>query len=341
MDNSSPNSMKFNLVVCGGTFDHLHKGHQALLKLALSLGNKVIIAVTSETFVKNLKSVEPFETRKNAVIEFIKSENSLEKVEIIEINDLFGPTLSKDLKIDAIVVSQDTKKGADTINKKREDLSLAPLKVYVVPSVVTEDGELVSSSRIRGGQISRIGQSYINPLWLKKDLVLPESLREELKKPFGELTNEINLDDSSYVITVGDETSKRFNRNKIKQNLSVVDFKIARKERFSSFSELGFSGDEEVIQVDNPPGHITSSLFIAVSRFFKSSIEKKRSILKVAGEEDLVVLPLILFSPLNSVIFYGQPSKGLVKVVVSESAKNKAYDLVSRLKPIETHTRGY
>ena len=56
--------------------------------------------------------------------------------------------------------------------------------------------------------------------------------------------------------------------------------------------------------------------------------------MQVNGEEDLVVLPLILLTPLNTIIYYGQPSEGLVKVIVSESIKDKAYNLVSKFRPI-------
>ncbi len=34
-----------NLVVCGGTFDHFHKGHEAFLKYVFSVGKKSIIVI--------------------------------------------------------------------------------------------------------------------------------------------------------------------------------------------------------------------------------------------------------------------------------------------------------
>lgn len=336
--------MANNLVVCGGTFDHFHKGHRSFLKLAFSLGKKVVIGVTSDNYVKNSKSriqnsefIEAFEKRKEAVLEFIKKEGVLNKTEIVEINDLFGPTLSRDFLIDVIVVSEDTKKGAEYINRKRKELDLSPLKVFIVPSVNAKDGKLISSQRIRSGEINREGESYVNPLWLKKDLILPEDLREEFKKPFGELFKDI--DDSfknrNYlVITVGDITTKIFNEKSLDQNMSVIDFKVAREIKFSNILELGFSGTEEIFKVDNPAGCITSNLFKKLAEIFKSDMQGKM-VIQVNGEEDLTVLPLVLLSPLSTIIYYGQPSKGVVKVMVSEGTKDKAYELVNRFEMLK------
>lgn len=342
--------MANNLIVCGGTFDHFHKGHESLLKLAFSSRKSVIIGVTSDKFVenekrkaKNAKQIELFEKRKGAVLEFIKREKVLDRTEIVKIDDLFGPTLDKNLFIDAIIVSEETRKGAEIINEKRKELGLKDLNILVAPSVYAEDGNLISSGRIRDGEINRIGRLYVNPLWLKKDLILPENLRGEFQKPFGELLRDkgkLIVGKNNLVITVGDVTTKKFNDNNVKQNISVVDFKIARKETFSSLADLGFSGNEEIIVSDNPAGHITSDLFSKVLSIFKSDFDQK-IVLEIAGEEDLAVLPLILEAPLNTIIYYGQPNMGLVKVVVSEESKNRVYGLVSKFEPIEIHTRGY
>ncbi|MBI4096725.1 MAG: pantetheine-phosphate adenylyltransferase [Candidatus Levybacteria bacterium] len=329
--------MTDNLVVCGGTFDHLHKGHETFLRLACSVGKEVIIGLTSDKFVRrwkvedrSLKQFEEFEKRKRAVLEFVKAEGVLDKVEIVEINDLFGPTLDRILKIDTIVVSEDSKKGAEIINQKREELGLSKLDIIIAPQVLSEDGKIISSQRIRAGQISREGKLYVSPLWFGKDLILPENLRKEFQKPFGEIIRDgkkLSVDRNNLVITVGDVTTGNFNENFIKQNVSVVDFKIAREAKFTSFSELGFSGDEEIITANNPAGHITSDLFSKVINIFKSDFGQ-RIILKIKGEEDLAVLPLILAAPLAAVIYYGQPNVGLVRIEVSEGIKKIAHGLV-------------
>lgn len=332
---------KYNLIVCGGTFDHFHKGHESLLRLAFGLGKKVVVGVTSDEFVRRLKiegrnwkQIETFEKRRQAVLEFVKNEKGLDRVEIVKIENLFGPTLAKDLLIEAIVVSRDTKKNASIINQKRNELGLVPLKIFVAPEVLAEDGELISSARIRRGAINREGKLYVKPTWLKTDLVLPENLRQELKEPFGEMLVNIeglSNNKNSLTITVGDITAKIFNEKSLDQKLSIIDFKVARKKEFANIKDLGFVGNEAIFNVNNPAGSITASLFGKLAEIFKSDLVGK-IILEINGEDDLAVLPLILTVPLNTIIYYGQPGQGLVKVLVSESVKQIAYGLVDRFE---------
>ncbi|HZJ18601.1 MAG TPA: DUF359 domain-containing protein, partial [Patescibacteria group bacterium] len=57
---------------------------------------------------------------------------------------------------------------------------------------------------------------------------------------------------------------------------------------------------------------------------------KKKTLILIKGEDDLAVLPLILCAPLNFYIYYGQPDKGVVEILVTEDVKEKAYKLASR-----------
>lgn len=339
---------KFNLVVCGGTFDHFHKGHESLLKLAFSLGNKVIIGITSDDYInsskfkvpasqrgeQSSKLIETFEKRKQSVLGLIKKEEVSDKTEIVKIDDLFGPTLSKDYLIDAIVVSEDTRKGAEIINERRKRIGLKELNLFIAPQVLAEDGKLISSARIRNGEIDRTGRLYIKPSWFKTGLILPQNLRQELKKPFGELLKDIKSlfnDKNCLLITVGDVTTKAFNEKSLEQNISVIDLRVNREKKFTNIKELGFVGSENIYYADNPAGYISSNLFEKLSEIFQSKI-KDKIILQVNGEEDLVVLPLILVAPLNAVIYYGQPNQGIVRIRVSEEIKKIVYELVNRFE---------
>ena len=48
----------------------------------------------------------------------------------------------------------------------------------------------------------------------------------------------------------------------------------------------------------------------------------------VNGEEDLLVLPVCIHAPKNSVVLYGQPNKGLVLVQITTEIRNKAQTLL-------------
>lgn len=327
--------MKYSLAVCGGTFDHFHKGHREFLRYALSISKKLLVGLTSDNYVKakdKFDCVEEFRTRINSLENFFIHEKVSDRVSIELIDDIFIPKIWENLPIETIVVTKNTIMGARKINLRIKEQGKCPLKIEVAPLVKDHNNEYISSSRIRKGEINREGKPYINPYWLNHDLTITEKLRLEFKKPFGELFTEINnafKNRNSLVIPVGDITTKIFNENSLGQKISVIDFKVAREKKFSNILELGFVGDENVLKVDNPPGHITSDLFRELAKIFKSEI-KDKVVLQINGEEDLAVLPLILVAPLETVIFYGQPNAGIVKVKVSEENKDKAYGLMSQ-----------
>ena len=354
---------KYKLVVCGGTFDHFHRGHEAFLNYALSLSEKIIVGLTSDEYLKNSKFrvqnsefIESFEIRKLSLLSFLQKEEVLDRVEIEPIDDIFIPKVWEDLPIEAIVVSRNTVWGAEKINSKRKEQRKYPLEIETVPLIKNDNNEYISSSRIRSGETNRDGKPYVNPLWLKKTLLLPESLREELKKPFGVLLrNDVILANEArcqtvpsevrpesptvvrdagqasmthpYAITVGDVTTKKFNDLNLNHKISVIDFKVGRKKMFSKIQDVGFLDSIFEIRVKNPAGTLTPDLFKACQKAW--GVNQKIVIL-VEGEEDLAVLPLILTAPLAAVIFYGQPNEGLVKVEVSEESKSRAYELVGR-----------
>lgn len=52
--------MQFKTIVCGGTFDHLHRGHIDFILFCFKLGEKVIIGLTSDIFVSKYKNNSPY-----------------------------------------------------------------------------------------------------------------------------------------------------------------------------------------------------------------------------------------------------------------------------------------
>lgn len=332
---------KFKKVVLGGSFDHLHKGHKEFLKFAGSISQRIILGITSDEYIKQVSgikyyvsSIEPYIKRRGEVLGFLKLEGLLDRLKIIKIDDVYGPTLDPRQDLYAILVTEKTLPGAAAINRERKKLGLRKLEVIIAPEVLAEDGKPISSGRIRKGEISRDGKLYIKPEWLKQKLFLSESLRNELRKPLGVLIDKnYEKPESEFVVTVGDITTQMFNKMSAEQEISVIDFKVSRKEKFSKIEDLGFLGNEEIINAENPAGQITPSLFKAIKQAF---LRRGRTIVKVLGEEDLAVLPAILAAPLSSVIFYGQPNEGLVKVEITEETKEKVYNLV-----LNFNTRGY
>ncbi|QQG40973.1 MAG: pantetheine-phosphate adenylyltransferase [Candidatus Levyibacteriota bacterium] len=330
----------YHLVACGGTFDHFHKGHKDFLQFAIFQTNKLIIGITSDKYIENSKLktqnsklIESYEERRKNVEDFLREENFFNNARIVSIDDIFGPTLSQQYPIKALIVSEQTQSGAEVINKRRKEKKLLPLKIIVYPMTKSQDGNVISSSRIRMGEIDREGRLYIQFSWLSHALILPDDIRQKLKHPLGILSKDIKHQlqdlDSDKTITVGDVATKACNELSFNQKISIIDFVVQREKKFSDISQLGFSGDEQLIEVVNPPGSLTPELFACAKEIF-SKTNNNRYIVKIDGEEDLAVLPFLLAAPLGFVILYGQPHEGVVEIQVSERMKKRAFDIVSK-----------
>ena len=147
------------LVTVGGTFDLLHKGHQALLEEAFKVADRVLIGLTTDEFARKLHDhyFDPFEKRYSALRKFLEEQGYSDRAEIIPINDPYGPTVENG-EIEGIIVSEETEPRADEINRLRVERGLRPLLVFCIKMILAEDGKPISSTRIRRGEIDRYGR---------------------------------------------------------------------------------------------------------------------------------------------------------------------------------------
>jgi len=150
---------KFETVAVGGTFDLFHKGHRALLRKAFKVGNRVLIGLCSDDFVKKMRKphgIASYAERLEELEKLLKKKGVLERAEISPLDDEYGLTLS-DTRIDAIVVSAETEPRAHKINEKRKSLGISPLPIVSVKMVLSEDHYPISSTRIWFEEIDREG----------------------------------------------------------------------------------------------------------------------------------------------------------------------------------------
>ncbi|ODS39676.1 MAG: hypothetical protein A7315_02945 [Candidatus Altiarchaeales archaeon WOR_SM1_79] len=145
-------------VCVGGTFNILHKGHELLFEKAFEEGTHVYIGLTSDDLVREEKKVEinEFKTRKKDLESFLKGKGWEGRYTIVQLSDELGPAVKEDF--DAIIVSEETMPRAEEINMIREKNSLAPLKVFCVNMVYAENGEAISSTRIKKGEMDVNGK---------------------------------------------------------------------------------------------------------------------------------------------------------------------------------------
>jgi len=300
-----------------------------LLKHAFSVAQNIMVGVTINGMNQHKAhdyNIETYETRKKSVAEFVKKMGKTKQSQAVKLIDVYGPTL-KDSKIDCLVVSPLTKPGAVKISQKRQELGLKTLPIEVCQLEKCSDGQYISSTRIREGEINREGFVYIQIF--NKDLILNSDQKQELKNPLGELIQNPNpekianqLDPQHLNVAIGDMSSIFAHQNNLPVQVFVFDNKEQRQDLDSSIDNLLTSPD--ILTCANPAGQIKQNLI----KTLQSSFTHKNH-LKIDGEEDLAVLPAILLLPLGSTILYGQPNEGLVLVVVTEEKKEWCKDFLS------------
>ncbi len=149
----------FREVAVGGTFDALHRGHKILLRTAFRAGDRVLIGLSRNGFVRRLRKsheVDPYPRRKRELVHFLRKEGLAHRFEIVPLDDPYGPIIAQS-SVGAVIVSRMTKKTAEKINTIRRSRGLKPLPVVSIAMVLAEDFEPISSTRIRAGEIDREG----------------------------------------------------------------------------------------------------------------------------------------------------------------------------------------
>ncbi|MBI5619403.1 pantetheine-phosphate adenylyltransferase [Candidatus Gottesmanbacteria bacterium] len=332
-------------VVVAGTFDRLHKGHEAVLRRAFAVSEQVTVGLTTDKYIHTYKvfnfQFSNFQTRKRALEQFLKKKNWLDRARIIALGDPYGPVVpqsphdSAPPDVDAIVVSSETRMSAEEINEFRREAGWRPLAIIEVPMVPAEDLKTISSTRVRGGEIDREGR-----------LVMPDNLRPELQKPLGRVLvgEEIKISIRSHLarqgetfialITVGDVATKTLLDAGVVPTLSIIDGKVGRMpyahalKQLTRFHLVKKQG-ETLMHVKSGPGYISQQAMKAVKATLATPV-KQKAVIIVDGEEDLLALPAIAEAPLGSVVYYGQPHQGLVEVVVTSVEQKRALELLAK-----------
>lgn len=170
----------------------------------------------------------------------------------------------------------------------------------------------------------------------RKDVVFTEQAKEFVRKPLGKLLagskdkvtrgmiSILNRERLKKVIVVGDFSARVFLEKMLPADIFIIDGKIERRP----VNRLVIS-EATKRSITNPAGRISSKAFRAVAEATKL---KGPVLIEVDGEEDLLTLVAIVEAPLNSLVVYGQPRKGMVAVKVNQRKKESTERLLSSLQ---------
>ena len=318
----------------GGTFDRLHIGHEALVKKALDTAQTASIGITTDAFTdtqtKTLSHlIEPFAQRLKNLKAFLNRHHTASRVTLFPLQDAIGPTLT-DPTIDCLVCTDHTLAGMRDINRLRRDRELAVLPIVKAKLVKDASGLYISSTRIRQGLIDSQGHVYL--YHLRKTIKLTPAQRDQCIKPFGKLIAQsdclaqIESVRPPFIGVVGDQSLAYFLQQKLPVDLGIFDNRIQRQAS-TKISELvlKFSLKSAIRPVNNPSGTISSDAVAAIEYVMSHT----PGLLEITGEEDLLVIPLVLAIPLQSLIFYGQPHLGLVVMTVTPELKQRIVNLIT------------
>ncbi|PKP54507.1 MAG: hypothetical protein CVT90_00915 [Candidatus Altiarchaeales archaeon HGW-Altiarchaeales-3] len=165
-------------------------------------------------------------------------------------------------------------------------------------------------------------------------LKLDKNSRKELKKPHGKLTSfeEISKQTISgkTIICVGDKTCELALKNKINVKILIYDNLILRKRISTPEIVKNYRADE--FHIKNPAGYLNLELFDLIDNAVNSQNNVK---IIVDGEEDLAALAVISDAPENTIVFYGQPRKGLVMIEVDLYIKEKVKGIINAMEEVE------
>lgn len=323
---------KYQHLVLGGSFDLLHHGHKQFLKKAFKISSFVSIGVTSDKYNQSVGKItfENESQRLEGLKRFLIQEDLIQKANIIFIHDVYGNTLQVP-NIDAILVTQESKKGADLINTQRLKNGLSKIHIVICDFVLDENKKIISSTRIRGGEIDNTGSLYKNKLLKVAGKQFPDNLRQNLKKPYGDLVSISSLASlTGPIISVGDISTLNLSQANIPMKLSIIDFKVQRQEKFSNLNDFNFKKVSRIYEVTNDPGQISKDLIKTIEKALKS--KQSNQIILVRGEEDLSFIPVALLAPLGTTCIYGQPNVGAIKVVIDYQTKERVLKLLELIK---------
>ncbi|MGY5860909.1 MAG: DUF359 domain-containing protein [Candidatus Thorarchaeota archaeon] len=303
-------------------FDRLHVGHHVLIDRLSDMPEPVAAVTCGELVEKGLvldNLIQPEKLRVENLRAYLKS-IQLEDTIRIEVISTYEDLISIEGSTTFMIFEGPccVEIEAKALDMRKEQLAL-PDRMELLKPVRAQDGDKMSSARIRLGEIDRQGR----PLRMTSEPPrrLPDKRRAGLQTPMGEMydtkegnpeqrvVTRIQEEEPELVIAVGDVTSASLIAEGYSPDICVVDG-ITKRGVF----EGSFSAEVEY-RIHNPAAMILPEAWSVMNTAIHDGA---KSLIFVEGEEDLMGFPAVLLAPEGSVMLYGQPDVGIVWVPVDK-----------------------
>ena len=151
--------------------------------------------------------------------------------------------------------------------------------------------------------------------------------------PLGDLIKEENVNKENIltkigsepvVITVGDRTTENMLQLDLKPQIQIIDGLEKRNKRLVP-ADYTINTN---LSCKNSPGEITEESIQVIQKAFSCKPPVR---IIVNGEEDLLVLPVCIYAPENSVVMYGQPNEGLVIIHITPEVRAKVQKILDAM----------
>lgn len=154
-----------------------------------------------------------------------------------------------------------------------------------------------------------------------------------MAKPYGilftnnaELLHFLTSRKNSRIITVGDVVTKTVLDFNLTPFLSLVDGKTRRKFNIEKRSVME--------RVKNEAGLIRLSVISKIKELLENDSDASK-VLYVDGEEDLLVIPIVIYGKDGDIILYGQPYAGAVVLIIDDLIRRRVIEIFTKFRIVK------
>ncbi len=309
-------------------FDRLHVGHEVLIDRLRDMPNPVAVVADGELVAHELEMaaiIQPATTRLKKLEGYLAATGLNEMIPVRVVSS-FAELVSAHSPTSFLMFEGPCCEEieARALSLRKQQLGFKDIVEHLKP-MRADDGDKVSSARIRKGEIDRLGRHLRGTSQPPRRLEF--STRSGLKIPKGdvydvhevcpekEVVARIERDRPAKVISVGDVTTASVIAQGYTPDVCIVDG-ITRRGGF----EGSFRGEKEYV-IYNPPAVIFPEAWSVIDTAIH---DDARSLIVVDGEEDLMGFPVVLLASEGSVMLYGQPDVGIVWCPADQENKSRA-----------------